>query len=253
MIDYTRVAIAKTVDDVKRFAYFFNIAVQLLSLAYLIYAIAVGAGIVYFNVIFLALTAGYLLFYLVTHGDVEKKKTRASVQKAYRLIKLAVKTAALGIAVYGVYIAVEHTTLVSITMTALNIVGWTLQVTVSLAVSFVENKISFIATAVEADIEDALRPVEKVGSFIKRVGGKPTEEKEAPDKRRAALDEAVFEYREKKRREREERKNARWESLKRKIKIPFQVKRKKKAPEQEPVQTDIYAEAEKTEETANTK
>ena len=51
MLEYTRAAINKTVADLKKFNFIFNIVIQLLYVFYLIYAIFAPAGSLWVNVV----------------------------------------------------------------------------------------------------------------------------------------------------------------------------------------------------------
>lgn len=217
MIDYTKAAIDKTISDLKRFAYFFNIAAQILSIAYLMYAIALNVGYLYANIVLCAITVIYTVFYIFAFRGNGNKEEREVVKRAFKWIKLGVKAFSLVVAVYGVYIATEHTTLVSIVLAALNVISWTLQVILTLTLTFVENRATLIVDAIRADIDNVKRPFEPVGNFIKKVKGEEIAPKEPPSKNRRYLDEVVLKYRQKreqKKAEEKARKRERKEAVK---------------------------------------
>ena len=226
MLDYTLAALNKTVTDLKRFAYFFNIGAQLFSVAYLVYAIVLRIGYIYANVALAAVTAAYTVFYIIAFRGGDNKKVRRAVKKAYNGIKLCIKGISLGIAIYGIYIATEHTTLVSIVMAALNIISWALQIVLTLTVGFAEARVSLIAEAVKLDAAKFTRPIESVGNLIKKARGEEIEPKEEPSKSTKKLDKLVLEYREKKQLKKLE---AKAERSKRKSEAKRIVKEEKKA------------------------
>ena len=205
MIDYTRAAVEKTLGDFRRFGFIFNIVIELLSISYLIYAVAAGAGFIYANIPLLALSVGYLTFYIALGLDKDKKKLVVSAKQGYKFFKIAVHTLNLGITVYGIYIATEELSFVSIVLAAITTVGWALNLLITFSVNYLSAKANFIVRAIEADIEEAKRPVEKVTNFIKKVRGEEIEEKPAPDKTRIALDKTVLEFRKRKKAEKEQR------------------------------------------------
>ena len=204
MIDYTKAAIEKTVADLKRFGFTFNIATELFSILYLIYAIAVGGGYLAANIILAALSLSYLIFYVITHNNPDAKAARILTKAAYKWVKLGIKAFTLGVTVYGIYIATEHVTLLSVVMASAMVIGWTLNIILTLCINYFSSKAKFIIAAMEADMENLLRPVEKVGNFIKKVRGQEIEEKPVPSKTRILLEHTVKEYREKKKAERSE-------------------------------------------------
>lgn len=205
MIDYTKAAIEKTVADLKRFGFTFNIATEIFSILYLIYAIAVGGGYLIANIILAALSLSYLIFYVITHNNPDAKAACVLTKAAYKWVKLGIKAFTLGVTVYGIYIATEHVTLVSIVMASAMVISWTLNVILTLSINYFSAKAKFIIAAIEADFENMLRPVEKVGNFIKKVRGQEIAEKPAPSKTRILLESTVLEYREKKKAEKEEK------------------------------------------------
>ena len=94
MLDYTKVALNKTVDDVKKVSHIFTIILQSCYIAYLIFALIVGRGMPVVNATLLAIACAYLIFYIVTAKKVTKSaaKTRLLRQKSkfiYRFCKKA--------------------------------------------------------------------------------------------------------------------------------------------------------------------
>ena len=202
MIDYTKAAIEKTIADLKRFGFIFSVATEIFSIIYLIYAIAVGGGYLIANIILAVLSLSYLIFYVTTNNNPNAKAARVLTKAAYKWVKLGLKAFTLGVTIYGIYVATDHLTLVSVLMAAAMTISWTLNLVLTVTINYFASKAKFIMAAMEADFENIMRPVEKVGNFIKKVRGEEIEEKPAPDKTRILLDSTVQEYREKKKAER---------------------------------------------------
>ena len=154
----------------------------------------------------------------------------------------------MGVAVYGIYIATEHTTLVSIVMAALNIISWTLQLILTLTVSFAEARVYLIAEAVKADAAKFTRPIESVGNLIKKARGEEIAPKEEPSKGFKKLDKLVLEHKEKKQLKRleakAERSNMRSEA-KRIAQEEKRAQKEKKVQEKKKVQEEKKAQKEK--------
>ena len=136
MVDYTRAAIEKTINDFKRFGFIFNIVIELLCLSYLAYAIFAGFGIFYLNIVLASVSLAYLIFYIIIGRDPEKKKTFVQTKRGYRYFKIAVHTVSLGITVYGIYIATEEPEFVTVVMAALTTVGWGINLLVTFFLSY---------------------------------------------------------------------------------------------------------------------
>ena len=198
MIDYTRAAIDKTLNDFKRFGFVFNIVIELLSISYLIYATIAGVGFIYANIALAAVSLAYLIFYIIVGRDSEKKKMYTSTKSGYKIFKIAVHTLTLGVTVYGIYIATDEPSFISIVMAAATTLGWSINLLVTFSVSYLAAKANFIVRAIEADIEEAKRPVEKVDNLIKKIRGEEIKPKDPPDKTRVLLESTVNAYREKK-------------------------------------------------------
>ena len=211
MLDYTRVALKNTARDVKRASFAFTVGANLLYIAYLIYAIIVDAGILYLNIALAALTAGFLVFYIVTTID-EKKRARKAGVKAYKYIRLGTDFFTLAASVYGIYIASSHATVLSLFLCATSLVGWTVRFILTLLSAYVEAHVNYIMTAISADVDEIKRPLSTVGNVINKVMGNEVEAP-APTRTRARLDREVNDFREEKAKKRAEKWEARYNAF----------------------------------------
>ena len=64
MLDYTKMAMKQALDDFKKAFFVLRVATQAVYIAYLVYALVSMRGLLLVNAILLALSTGYLLFYL---------------------------------------------------------------------------------------------------------------------------------------------------------------------------------------------
>ncbi len=206
MLDYTRTAISKTISDFKKFGYFFNISMQLIYIIYLIYTIIAESGIFAVNIILAAISLAYLVFYLVTYDENDKKSLKIFTKRSYKLFKLSVKAFTLGVMIYGIYAAAGYITPLSVILSALTVVTWFMQVIMELTLIFLQNQMNLFITAIEADIDEALKPVHAVGNFIDKVRRKAPEAPKEPSKNRLLLDRLVSERKAEKKRLKSERK-----------------------------------------------
>ena len=62
MFDYTRAALHKIVNDLKRLLYVIEIAANVFTVAFLIYSMIVGNGHLWANIPLLVLTGGFFIF-----------------------------------------------------------------------------------------------------------------------------------------------------------------------------------------------
>ncbi|MBQ9715237.1 MAG: hypothetical protein IJV77_02365 [Clostridia bacterium] len=228
MIDYTKAAFKTIENDLKLFDFLFNIAFQVLYLAYLIYAIVVDAGFFIANIILLSFALVYFSFDLFARykiavvystDDVKKgffyklpvfkkiidirekrhdkkvakqiKQRRKSFKKLFRRVNLLTKAVTLCLILYGVYTMTTHFTPISIISITIVIIVWLLQVIIEVAAFYVEKRFALIMEALKADRDNFVQPVVTVGNVIKKiVTGKEAEE-QAKTKERKFLEKMV--------------------------------------------------------------
>ncbi len=208
MLDYTRIALAKTVADLKRIAFWFTLIMQLMMVGLPIYSIAVDNGNIYINLLLLAASLVLFVFFIIQSVNESASKAPGKIAKRiYKIIKYISKLYNIGIAVYGVYVAYEHTTLVSLVYLGLMVIGLLISFVLDILIIFFQGRVELIVTAIEADLEIVTKPIGKVQGVIDKVRGKEVEKtEEKPTKTRIYLDAQVSEYRaEKKQKKAEER------------------------------------------------
>lgn len=169
-----------------------------MGIVYLIYALVVDAAIVWANGVLLAVSFAYLLFFIITYYNRSRGMSKAKriTARTVKWAKLIIKAFTLGVAVYGIYIAIEKFTPVSALLMTASVLGWVIQVFVELLVVYAENRVQFLMAGIEADVDNLLKPVKSTVNFVRRVTGKEIEKPEEPTKNRLALDKLVTERRE---------------------------------------------------------
>lgn len=211
MLLYTRAALTKIVADLKRITFIYNIISPVITLAYLIYAAISGIGLIYINIALAALTAAQLIAYLTIRKN--KKALRQSKHIINRM-KIATKAFSLGVAVYGIYIANEKTTVITIVFAAVNILTWLIQLALELISSYAEAQIELIIEGIKADfdsVKDSIsKPIRTAGEMIKKAvtgkDGELCEKEEKPSRARLFLEKRIARMKEQKRIENEKEK-----------------------------------------------
>ena len=209
MLDYTITAINKVIDDVKKGAFCFSVAVQSVGIIYLIYAVCVGAGILWANIALGVISLAYLIFYIVTYpkNDKESAKAKRATAGWCKWSRLAIKAFTLGEAMWGVYIAIEHFTPISALLMTISALGWICQVIIEIAIRYIEGRVEYIVEGVRTDVNNIMKPVRDTTNFVRRITGREVEEvKEEPTKKHLVLDKLVEERREKREKRKEEEK-----------------------------------------------
>lgn len=206
MLDYTKAALKQIVEDFKKVDLVRNVLTQILYLVYLMYAIFAKSGIFAVNLTLFVISVAYFAFFLYMTGqeNANKKVTKLAAT-LFKRCKQVIKLFTLGVMLYGVWIAAENVTPLSMILSSLMIVGWVLQILFEIIIKFFAKRANLIIEGLEADYEGMTKPARSVGNFFKKMTGKEVEEKEIT-KARMILDEKVNAAREEKENERLEQK-----------------------------------------------
>ena len=225
MLDYTKAALKQIVEDFKKVDFVRSVLTQIVYLAYLMYAIFARSGIFAVNLTLFIISALYFAFFLYMTGQENaNKKVMKFAATLFKRCKQVIKLFTLGVMLYGVWIAAERVTPLSMILSSLMIVGWVLQILFEIIIKFFAKRANLIIEGLEADYEGMTKPARSVGNFFKKVAGKEVEVKE-PTKARLILDEKVNAAR-------EERENERLEQKYLKKTEKKQAKNRKKAEKQ---------------------
>lgn len=188
MLDYTKAAFNKILNDLKRLLYFIEVVSSLFTIIYLIYSIAVGNGYLWANIPLLVLTGGFFIFFLIiTRGRFDYDKNNRLRQKVKTFVKHGkriIKTGTLGISVYGFFLLGNNVTPVNALLTALMIIGWVLQIVFDIVVHVINSYVSLVTAGIETDLQNILKPVKSVGNFFKKMTGQEVEPEPEPTKER---------------------------------------------------------------------
>ena len=153
MFIFTRAATLKIYDDFKKFIFIFSLAMQALYIGYLIYALTVGAGVLFANVTFLALSAIYTVL-LAIHGTGKKQEDKSklkTVGKIYRRVRIGIKALTLAATLYGIHIATTRLTTAAVILAAMTTIAWVLSVLFELVRIIFENYYELIEAALAKD------------------------------------------------------------------------------------------------------
>lgn len=204
MLEYTKAAFSKIMNDLKRLLYVIELVSNFFTIVYLVYSIIVGNGYLWANIPLLVLTAGFFIFFLVvTRGryDYDKNnRLRKKVKTFVKYGKRIIKTGTLGISVYGFFLLGSKATPINALLTALMIIGWVLQIVFDIVVHVINSYVSLVTAGIETDIQNILKPVKSVGNFFKKMTGQEVEPEEEPSKerikQRSVLEKTIVKTRE---------------------------------------------------------
>ncbi len=216
MLDYTKAALKKTLDDFKIVDYIRNIVTQALYILYLVYAVCTKTGSIWVDIAMLVLCVAYFVFFMImTKGKPLQPPAEAQkfVKSLFKWCKLLLKFFTLIIMLYGIYFTTEKPTPLSVILSALMIVLWVLQILFEVLVRIITSRAQLLIEGLEADYEELVQPVKSVGNFFKKITGQEVDAPKEKSKRRLWLDRKVDENRaekkEQKKKEKAEKKEKR--------------------------------------------
>jgi hypothetical protein len=160
--------------------------------------------------VFLVYFAFILGFYLTVNAVKSKKQL-------YSLITIMLFAGA-AVAIYGIYLANDKTTVFTIVFAAVNLLTWILQLGFEILSSYVELQFALVVEGLKMDAEALTKPIRSVEGALNKVFGKDSEEMPLAadaEKRRAILSKKAELIKEEKRSRKAETKLGR---LKKKIK-----------------------------------
>ena len=82
----------------------------------------------------------------------------------------------LAITVYGLYIASEEVTVLSLFLAVMSIISWIFGVTTAFIIEFIESRKNMIVTALAMDFEPITKPVNTISNAVRKITGKEPKE-----------------------------------------------------------------------------
>lgn len=200
MLEYTKVVLNQTIDDIKKIAMVASFVTQGVYITYLIYAIAAGAGILYVNVPLLAISVAYLAFSIVMERKKKNKsldKIKIKAKESYKIAKYIILIPALISAIITLATLDSDNITFSLLFTVLMIFTYMTSILLSVITKVVEQRLAMFEVAIKADFE----PIVNAYNTIRKFKGERVEDS-APDKSeqkmRSDLDKKVDKVRESK-------------------------------------------------------
>ncbi len=155
MFDNTRRAFEKTKRDFLNFKFGFALATQLTYIAYLIYALCAGVGILWLNIVLLAVSLAYFLYFLLTREAKGREKSRESIRKSFAWLKICAKIFNLGVAVYSIYVAGTNVSVISVCLAGLTSAMVIFGIIFEILIEIIISKYQLLYEAITADISVA--------------------------------------------------------------------------------------------------
>ncbi len=230
MLDYTKAAFSKIINDFRKIFNGIKIATQLLSILYLIFALCTGTGIMIANIVLLVLSLGYFVFFLIMETKKGKRKVKRLIKSIYGWSKRSIKLLTIGITIYGLVLAKADFEPLSFLVVVLMVIGWVLEFLFYIIIKFLEAEKNLLIEGLVTD----LGSVPILGNYVKKL---ENNQAPIPEKTRLKLDGMVQEAREKKALQKQQAKIEKKENAKlakaQKAEEKRQLKAAKKTPQPE--------------------
>ena len=209
MFDYTQAAAKQIAADFQKVLYIISVCSQAVYIGYLLYALFAGAGVLWVNIVLLAISSAYFAFFLITtkcgrHPNGAKAKIiQKTGKRVYKYCKMLLKIYPLALTIYGFYQTTEKVSFFALLLVCFMIIGWILQIVFEVFGAIFSNRFALIMDGVKADVEEIKRPVTAVGNFFKKITGKEVETPKEPTKNQLKLREKVEQFRAERKEKRE--------------------------------------------------
>ena len=196
----TRAVSKKIINDVKLFSSAYSILVQFLYVAFLIYTLFSGSGVLGLNISLLTISVLFegFLVYSFFNGNFLTREDTITIKHAYRIASLVIRGISLGIAFYGIHIALTEFNTPSLLFSTFMLFGWITGALIEIVKLVIERYTALLTSAFSKDAE----PFVKV---YRQITFKGHEEREAR-KSDAIVDEITAEYKDELKEKRESKK-----------------------------------------------
>ena len=170
---YTRAAIKLIIEDNKKIALVIKYMSLAFMTAYFVFVIVKGIGILYINIALASLFVTYTIFDFITYKNRKKHKDiRKTGHKIYRYVSLSIRAVALGANIYGLVLAANNISPISLIFTILSLIFLILNIFLEIIIFIVERRFSILRDSVTKDIETITEPITNARNFFRRVTGK---------------------------------------------------------------------------------
>ncbi len=171
MLDNTVRVYKQTVKDLNKINFVANIVFQSCYIVYLLYAVISKLGLFYINLALLALAMTYLVYFIVSYNEEEKrkKKIRQRVKNCIKYAKYALQSVIILTSVYNLYVSNTQVVTVPFLFTLINIIVLFLQIIVNLLTNVIIDRYEQFVEAIHADLEPIEKTVKNLNDFKKSV------------------------------------------------------------------------------------
>lgn len=160
MLDYTKAALKKTVDDIKKILFIYTVASLILYIGYLIFASIFGIGFMPVNIALAIISAAYLTFYITVTLRQVKGVLSKRIKRLYKWAKILISALTLGIAIYGCVNNPKD--IKGFLVTVILFICWALQLILELLTISIEARLLLFQAALTKDFSPVIKIYNKI-------------------------------------------------------------------------------------------
>ena len=204
MFLYTRAAFNKIIKDVRMLGKILDIIFPIFYTAYLVYATLADIGFLIPNIILLAASALYLVFYIFVFSNTtrQNKRKKSQTKHTYTRVKIVINGFTLALTLYGFYIStINEISPLAIIFSTLLLIMWLISLCAEAIGSYFEFASHLVIEGLSADFDVVTKATNAVGNMFRKAKGEEPEEPQEPTRERKYLDERVLEVKENRNRE----------------------------------------------------
>lgn len=173
MLKYTKSAVSDTLDFIKRLIYVFQIVIQLVYIGYFVYRLVDNLGNKIGNIILLLISAGCLLFQIVTTKEFYTKKQilqKKTVKQTFKVTKYLVNIGIIALAVISLVNGNADNENAAMLITFLMMLGVLFSILFDVILVLIDKQMALIHSALLYDIEIFKEDREIPTALIKIIG-----------------------------------------------------------------------------------
>lgn len=160
MLDYTKAALKKTVDDIKKILFIYTVLSLVLYIGYLIFASIFDIGVLPVNIILAIISAIYLCFYITVSVRNIKKSLSKRIKRIYKWSKISITAITLGIVIYGCVCNPNDTK--GLVVTVILFLSWITQIILEFIAIAIANRVTLFQAALTKDFSPVIKIYNKI-------------------------------------------------------------------------------------------
>ena len=167
ILGHTKAALKMITDELKAFAFIFNIVAQATMVVYLTYNLIASTGLWYVNAALLVLSLFSLTLTIIARFNEVKKKTQKDIKNIIRWAKRILKLLPIGIALYSLFLAPYHLTPLALISPIVITVTWLLEILINFLYKLIISRKDLFFAGIEIDFGDKMF----VGKYASQLTG----------------------------------------------------------------------------------